>query len=89
MGANSKWTAYMLQANSVADRALASAVITLAALKRSRRLQQFCRRSDIQRRMPGFQARAPFYCTAPFPIHALKELRRMADSFLTSFLTRQ
>ena len=41
----------------LADRALAAFVIVQAMLKRSRRLQQFCRLDKLNDRMPGYTVR--------------------------------
>ena len=44
-------------AAELADKALAAFVIIHAMLKRSRRLQTFCRRPDILARFPGYAVR--------------------------------
>jgi class 3 adenylate cyclase len=44
----------------LADAALASILIINSALKRSRKLKEFCGRDDIQERMPGFTASMGF-----------------------------
>ena len=46
------------QSSHIADRALAAFIIIHAALKRSRRLQFYSARPDLNERMPHFQARA-------------------------------
>ena len=47
----------MAQAHNshIADRALAAFIIIQAALKRSRRLQSYAARPDLNSRMPNFQ----------------------------------
>ncbi len=44
-------------AAELADKALAAFVIIHAMLKRSRRLQTFCKRPDILARFPGYAVR--------------------------------
>ena len=48
---------YQDPSSQLADKALAAFVIIHAMLKRSRRLQTFCERSDIKARFPGYAVR--------------------------------
>ena len=48
------------QIREVADRALAAFVVIQAAIKRSQRLQSFCKREDLLARMPGYQVKMGF-----------------------------
>ena len=48
------------QIREVADRALAAVVVIQAAIKRSQRLQSFCKREDLLARMPGYQVKMGF-----------------------------
>lgn len=44
----------------LADAALASIVIIISSLQRSKRLKEFCSRGDVQERIPGFMASMGF-----------------------------
>lgn len=48
------------EAAAIADAALASFVIIQAAMKRSKKLQQYCDRPDLAERMPGFSIKMGF-----------------------------